>query len=118
MKKLLLFVCILVLLIIVMTGVAYAYDGVGNTEGVDFFSYILEEAYILIPALYFLGWCIKRIPKIPNWIIPFTLIVIAIPAAMAIVGWDIQGAIQGVVVAGLTVFTNQLWKQGNEAFDE
>ena len=108
MKKL--FVVLMVIIVLVMLPtVALAADG---TEGdIDFWSYIVDETLVLIPVLYIIGVLIKKIPNIPDWIIPIVLTVIAVLAAMAITGWDINGVIQGILVAGVTVLTNQVYKQ-------
>jgi hypothetical protein len=33
---------------------------------------------------------------------------------MAIAGWTVEGAIQGVLVTGAAVYGNQLWKQTSQ----
>lgn len=81
----------------------------------NFTDYITEQVLYLIPALVFVGWCIKRIPNVPNWVIPFALIVIGVVASGCILGFDAEGIIQGVLCAGAAVLGNQLWKQLNEA---
>ncbi len=73
--------------------------------------YIIGQAYGLIPVLYIIGLVIKKIPGIPDWIIPLALLAIGVIFAMASIGWTIQGAIQGILVAGAAVFGNQLYKQ-------
>lgn len=82
---------------------------------INIWSYILDNAYVLAPVLYILGIFLKGTPKIPDWIIPWVLLVVGIVAAMFIIGPTAQGVIQGVLVAGLTVLTNQLIKQTKSA---
>ena len=77
----------------------------------DFLAYIIEKAYVLIPVLYFIGFLLKKIPGMPDWLIPFILVVIGVLAAMLMIGWTIEGAIQGILVTGVTVLTNQAYKQ-------
>ncbi len=108
-KAKLMLVSLIMLVVFMLPCIALAADG--DTGAPNFWAYIVDEAYVLIPVLYVIGMMIKKIPKIPDWIIPFGLLVIAIPVAMALSGWTIQGAIQGVLVAGVTVFANQLYKQ-------
>ena len=36
--------------------------------------YIVSEAYILIPVLYVIGLFLKKIPMIPDWLIPWILL--------------------------------------------
>lgn len=80
----------------------------------DFQQYLIDKALILIPCLLIIGQVIKTIPKVPNWIIPFVLLILGIIGGMFLVGFDINGVIQGILVAGTAVFGNQLWKQGAE----
>lgn len=109
-KRILLILLISIILLVLMSSVAFAADEmVGGTP--DFWEYIKDEALVLVPALYLIGWIIKKIPKIPDWIIPIVLMTIAVPAAMGLIGWTIDGAIQGILVAGVTVLTNQVYKQ-------
>lgn len=77
----------------------------------DPWSYIKPEVYILIPALYVVGLFIKKIPKVPDWIIPIALLILSVIAAPLIVGFTVYGFIQGVLCAGAAVFGNQIFKQ-------
>lgn len=77
----------------------------------DVITYIVEKALILIPALLIIGQIIKGIPSVPNWTIPLALLVIGVPGTMAIVGWTVDGAVQGILVTGAAVYGNQIWKQ-------
>lgn len=77
--------------------------------------FIMENVLYLVPMLIVLGKIIKEIPKIPNWLIPFTLLVLGVIAANAILGWSVPATVQGVLVAGTAVFGNQAWKQGAKA---
>lgn len=77
--------------------------------------YILESVVYLVPALVLIGKFLKMIPKLPNYIIPFTLLVLGIIASNCILGWNIESTIQGVFVAGTAVFSNQLVKQTSDA---
>jgi len=113
MKKIMGWLLFTVMLAILLVPcVALADDGSGVS--VDFWTYITQESYVLIPVLYVVGYLIKKIPNVKDWVIPFGLLIIAIPLAMALSGWDIYGLIQGVLVTGVTVFANQLYKQGKE----
>lgn len=77
----------------------------------DFINYITENALILIPVLVIIGQIFKSTPKFPDWCIPWGLLAIGIAASGAMIGWTVDGVIQGVLVAGASVFGNQLWKQ-------
>lgn len=81
----------------------------------DFEKYLVEQMLILIPVLYIIGMLLKNTPKVIDWCIPWVLLVIGVGAAVCIgvtTGMAIPDAIiQGVLVTGVTVFTNQIIKQ-------
>ena len=77
----------------------------------DILNYIVENALVLIPVLLILGSIIKGIEVIPNKYIPVLLLLVGVPGAMALCGWTIDGAIQGVLVTGAAVYGNQIVKQ-------
>ena len=77
----------------------------------DFISYITENALILIPVLVIIGQIVKGIEKLDNKWIPLILLPLGIVGAMALGGWTVEGAIQGVLVAGAAVYSNQIVKQ-------
>ena len=77
----------------------------------DFLSYITENALILIPVLVVIGQIIKNIQLIDNKWIPLILLPLGVAGAMALGGWTIDAAIQGVLVTGAAVYSNQVVKQ-------
>ena len=74
------------------------------------YDYIIGNAVILVPALIVLGKLIKESPIPDKWI-PLILLPFGIVGTMAIVGWTVEGAIQGVLVTGAAVYGNQIYKQ-------
>lgn len=80
----------------------------------EFMTYISENALILIPALYIIGMVIRSAESIPNKYIPFILLIIGIISAMLLLGFNAASAVQGVLVTGAAVYTNQLFKQFNK----
>lgn len=76
----------------------------------NLYDYIIGNAVILIPALIVLGQIIKVTPIQNKWI-PLILLPFGIVGTMAIVGWTVEGAIQGVLVTGAAVYGNQIYKQ-------
>jgi hypothetical protein len=81
----------------------------------DIVSFIVEEALILMPFLYVLGMLLKNTPKVPDWSIPWVLVILgAVAAPFVIKGDPVSDVIQGVLVAGATVLANQLIKQTNQ----
>lgn len=80
----------------------------------EFINYITENALILIPVLYILGSILKGTSKIEDKYIPVILLPIGIGLSIAIIGLNINSIIQGILVVGATVYTNQLLKQVNK----
>ena len=82
----------------------------------EFAEYIIGDALILVPALWIVGALIKHaFSKVPNWTIPFVLLVLGIGGAMGLMGPSVESVIQGVLVTGAAVLGNQLVKQGEQA---
>lgn len=77
-------------------------------------NYITENALILIPVLYVLGTILKGTQKVNDKYIPVILLPVGIALAMLLVGVNINGLIQGILVTGATVYANQLVKQVNK----
>lgn len=77
----------------------------------EILKYITENALILIPALFILGEIIKGIRVIDNKWIPLILLPVGVVGAMALGGWTVDSAIQGVLVTGVTVYGDQIIKQ-------
>lgn len=77
----------------------------------EILSYITENALVLIPVLLIIGQIIKNIQKIPDKWIPVILLPIGVAGSMALGGWTVDGAIQGILVTGAAVYGNQIYKQ-------
>jgi len=77
----------------------------------DIKEFVIGDALILIPALYVLGMFLKRTPRIPDWVIPFALLVCGIAGAIGLMGLSVRAVIQGVLVTGAAVLVNQGIKQ-------
>lgn len=73
--------------------------------------YIVEKALILIPVLNIIGMMLKNIPKLPDKYIPLILLAFGMLGTMALVGFTVDGAIQGILVTGTAVYGNQVVKQ-------
>ncbi len=80
----------------------------------EFINYITENALILIPVLYIIGMILKDTERIKDKYIPLILLPIGIGLAMALIGININAIIQGILVVGVSVYTNQLVKQINK----
>lgn len=77
----------------------------------DFSTYILDGALILIPVLMIIGKIVKNTPKIKNWLIPYILLVFGIVLTGFLIGFSVESFIQGVLVTGTAVFGHQIIKQ-------
>ena len=80
----------------------------------DFLKFITESALILIPVLYIVGAILKGTELIKDKYIPIILMPIGIAFSIAVIGVNIQAVIQGILVTGATVYSNQLIKQLNK----
>lgn len=80
--------------------------------------YVVEQALVLVPALYVIGAMLKNTTKVMDWTIPWILLFIGIAGAIALMGLNVSAVIQGVLVTGVTVYTNQLVKQSVDKREE
>ena len=80
----------------------------------DLAQYITQNALILIPILYVLGMLIKNTEKINDKDIPIILLVAGILGAVGLMGVSADSVVQGILVTGTTVYTNQLIKQNTK----
>lgn len=77
----------------------------------DYSKYLVENAYILIPVLYIIGSIFKDIKVINDKYIPILLLFVGIGFACAWLGLSTSSTIQGVLITGVTVYSNQIIKQ-------
>ncbi len=77
----------------------------------DFMNFIIEKCLILIPALYIIGCILKKAEFIKDKYIPIILLPLGILGTIAINGISIESTIQGILVTGATVYSNQVCKQ-------
>ena len=73
--------------------------------------YLLEQSLILIPFLNILGLIFKQIEVINDKYIPIILLVFGLTGSVCINGFSFQSVIQGVLVTGAAVYSNQVVKQ-------
>lgn len=79
----------------------------------DIMKSIVEQAYILVPALYIIGMILKT-SAVRDKYIPLILLALGIIGAVVLMGFSVQSVIQGILVTGAAVFTNQLVKQSKK----
>lgn len=88
----------------------------------DFTQYIKPEMLVLVPVLWLIGAALKKTPKMSDWLIPYILgglgIVLAgiwVAAAEGVTPVSLFTAFtQGILVAGASVWGNQLVKQAGK----
>ena len=74
-------------------------------------NYVMDNALILIPVIYVIGAILKGTELIKDKYIPVILLPVGIVLGMLMVGFTVNGFIQGVLVTGVAVYANQLVKQ-------
>lgn len=81
----------------------------------EILDYILQERLILIPVLYVLAEIIKMTELIKNKYIPLIILILGILLSLMLGGFTLaDNIIQGILVAGATVLTNQMIKQSQK----
>ena len=80
---------------------------------IDAMAYIIDEALIMIPVLYILGSIIKyTTPTYFDKWIPLILLIFSIAYTPILLGgYSADNIVQSILIAGVTVFGNQLIKQ-------
>ena len=81
----------------------------------DILEYVVKEGLVMIPVLFVLAEVIKHTELLDNKWIPLTLLVISIAFTPFLLGtFNADNIVQAVLVAGVTVFADQLYKQTKE----
>ena len=73
----------------------------------EFTNFIMENALVLIPALYVIGVILKKTEHVADKYIPVILLPLGIVGAVALMGFSAESVIQGILVTGATVLTNK-----------
>ena len=85
-----------------------------GSDIVEILNYIVDSALILIPVLYIIGTFLKGLEIINDKYIPLILMAFSIAFSIAILGLNVDSVIQGILIAGATVLSNQLVKQSKK----
>ena len=80
----------------------------------DFMNYIAENALVLIPVIYIIGMFLKGLKGVSDKYILFVLMFVSIAFSIAMLGLNVDSIIQGILIAGATVLSNQLIKQSKK----
>jgi hypothetical protein len=84
----------------------------------DLTTYVNAESLVVIPMLYVIGMMLKGTNRVTDNYIPLILVVIGIAICIGINGFNVNSIIQGVLVTGVSVYTNQLIKQVSKSNPE
>jgi hypothetical protein len=78
----------------------------------QFQNYIAEPIFILVPALWIISVVLRQTPRVPDWVIPYVLLVLGIVGSLSIlIELSIPLRItQGVLVAGVAILGNKVAK--------
>lgn len=78
----------------------------------DILNYVVQEGLVMIPVLFIIGEIIKGTELLSNKWIPLVVLVISVAFTPLVLGtYTADNIVQAVLVAGVTVFGNELIKQ-------
>lgn len=81
----------------------------------EILEYVVQEGLVMVPVLYILGEIIEHTDTLANkWIPPILLVVSLGFTPFLLNGFTADNIVQAVLVAGVTVFSDQLYKQAKE----
>lgn len=81
----------------------------------DILNYVVQEGLVMIPVLFIVGEIVKGTELPSNKWIPLVLLVVSIGFTPVVLGaYNANNIVQAVLVAGVTVFGNELIKQSSK----
>ena len=81
----------------------------------DILNYIVQEGLVMIPVLFIIGEIIKGTELLGNKWIPLVILIVSIGFTPLVLGaYTADNIVQAVLVAGVTVFGNELIKQSSK----
>ena len=85
----------------------------------DILNYVVQEGLVMIPALFIIGEIIKGTELLSNKWIPLVILIVSVGCTPLLLGaYTADNIVQAVLVAGVTVFGNELIKQSSKGDDE
>ena len=85
----------------------------------DILNYVVQEGLVMIPVLYIIGEIVKGTELLSNKWIPLVVLVISVAFTPLVLGtYTADNIVQAVLVAGVTVFGNELIKQSSKGDGE
>lgn len=81
----------------------------------DILNYVVQEGLVMIPVLFIIGEIVKGTELLSNKWIPLAVLIISIGFTPLVLGvYTADNIVQAVLVAGVTVFGNELIKQSSK----
>lgn len=81
----------------------------------DILNYVVQEGLVMMPVLFIIGETIKSTELLSNKWIPLALLIVSIGFTPLLLGaYTADNVVQAVLVAGVTVFGNELIKQSSK----
>lgn len=77
----------------------------------EFVDYLVQEALILIPVFYFIGYVIKQSRIKNEYIVFINLAISLVFTPIFLGGYNPQNIVQAVLVVAVATFADQLGKQ-------
>lgn len=72
----------------------------------------------MVAACWVLGYVLKQTPKVPDWSIVYSVVVLAVVFAVGLLGWSVETVIQGILAGAFAVFGHQAVKQAKKSGDD
>ncbi|RDU38768.1 hypothetical protein DRW41_04200 [Neobacillus piezotolerans] len=83
----------------------------------DLIKLLNQNYYFLVPALWVIGYALKKTPRVPDWSIIWYLFGISLVLAWIAFGFNVDAILNGILAAGAAVFGHQTLKQTMESLD-
>lgn len=81
----------------------------------DILNYVVQEGLVMIPVLFIIGEIIKGTELLVNKWIPLVILIVSVGFTPLLLGaYTADNIVQAVLVAGVTVFGNELIKQSSK----
>lgn len=77
----------------------------------ELFNFLNGNYYVLVPALWVIGFALKYTPRIPDWSIIWILLFLSVGTGIFTFGFSFDALTNGVIAAGIAVFGHQMMKQ-------
>ena len=80
----------------------------------DILNYVVQEGLVMVPVLFIIGEIVKGTELLSNKWIPLALLIVSVGFTPLLLGaYTADNIVQAVLVAGATVFGNELIKQSS-----